>query len=878
MARSLGGRGMDDRDGPSSRSPHPSMMGGPLHQRAASANINPAPTCEEVPQYFKKQTGDHQHAWQQGRSVDPERPHAAHRTHLDYEDIHGMVELDDDEKEFQFPEELADPCHKAHRAAGNEMLQSRPETPSAQCSQPPSQTFKWSSPEPRPGSVHPAPPVPLTATSTSSTVSGPPSYPNDQKHLEHEDTELRYSHHTGSTNTASAKLLQPNKLTQSTSQRPSSSGAHNRYDDAASHGGSYLTAPQHLKRPHSSPNPQDSFDGLAVSRENVIGADQTKPTESSSHQSCRPSLGTHHSGNAGSRVTNNWGCEHLYHKEMKFVLRLEDPIAIQFLCSYNYSTSDEWKMDTWRRVVETTARLLFGDFLVKPGEVADAINDLFMGPRNDSGTGAPRSLVVVTPACVGDVTRGLLNKHHLLSESACLQHAHTNPPTGAGGASLWATTTLKRETGIKWWGTGAGETSANKLVKRRREKIVAPQRSWIEVLSMGLITDSSGTRTAEHIASYLSNEGRSGVSEKRGRDKQSAGMGGYLLTAISGGGGKPTNAGCLCVVDELEVPKGFDGLDGAQPSKVPVGEAANVVVVQLLEELSSQFLSAVRRSMNTPHVDGRESITSSPTQFDKDTRRGEPNMQFRNLLPFESRESEEVVIGVDAITVFLSAYVKRPITPAHIEIFVWYLSHYTGVVRPFCCPLNELSRSTEADGCEADGIRALKIGLRGDMGDMRGTSVPGRNVDVVDKDRAAVLEDFAERHLTRRIGDLSEKSRELKKRVESALAANNRQVALQWLKKRKVIDGEIVKVENQLFKIDEARQMRDSSSAIIAVSHVLHTSVKTTKSIMQQGTDVMDIMDEYQDVMGEMKGVHQAFADSASLSTGVEASVSCMFH
>eukprot|EP00923_Selenidium_pygospionis_P051919 GHVN01089913.1.p2 GENE.GHVN01089913.1~~GHVN01089913.1.p2 ORF type:complete len:458 (-),score=104.70 GHVN01089913.1:129-1502(-) len=389
---------------------------------------------------------------------------------------------------------------------------------------------------------------------------------------------------------------------------------------------------------------------------------------------------------------------------------------------------------------------------------------------------------------------------------------------------------------------------------------------------MGLITDSSGTRTAEHIASYLSNEGRSGVSEKRGRDKQSAGMGGYLLTAISGGGGKPTNAGCLCVVDELEVPKGFDGLDGAQPSKVPVGEAANVVVVQLLEELSSQFLSAVRRSMNTPHVDGRESITSSPTQFDKDTRRGEPNMQFRNLLPFESRESEEVVIGVDAITVFLSAYVKRPITPAHIEIFVWYLSHYTGVVRPFCCPLNELSRSTEADGCEADGIRALKIGLRGDMGDMRGTSVPGRNVDVVDKDRAAVLEDFAERHLTRRIGDLSEKSRELKKRVESALAANNRQVALQWLKKRKVIDGEIVKVENQLFKIDEARQMRDSSSAIIAVSHVLHTSVKTTKSIMQQGTDVMDIMDEYQDVMGEMKGVHQAFADSASLSTGVEAS------
>jgi len=80
-----------------------------------------------------------------------------------------------------------------------------------------------------------------------------------------------------------------------------------------------------------------------------------------------------------------------------------------------------------------------------------------------------------------------------------------------------------------------------------------------------------------------------------------------------------------------------------------------------------------------------------------------------------------------------------------------------------------------------------------------------------------------------------------------------------------MIEEELERLNQQLFKLDQARQMRDSSSAIIAVGAVLQKTVQTTKATMD-GQKVLDVLDEYRETLDDMKDVHSAFASAAAAS------------
>lgn len=61
------------------------------------------------------------------------------------------------------------------------------------------------------------------------------------------------------------------------------------------------------------------------------------------------------------------------------------------------------------------------------------------------------------------------------------------------------------------------------------------------------------------------------------------------------------------------------------------------------------------------------------------------------------------------------------------------------------------------------------------------------------------------------------------------LALQRRDGALVWLKKKKLFQTEIQKLEAQLLRLDEARHMRDASLSVGLVASVIQTTLETTR-------------------------------------------------
>lgn len=169
----------------------------------------------------------------------------------------------------------------------------------------------------------------------------------------------------------------------------------------------------------------------------------------------------------------------------------------------------------------------------------------------------------------------------------------------------------------------------------------------------------------------------------------------------------------------------------------------SVIVVSFLETLVREFLSHVQSG----------------------------SLRRSNVLSHEGH-SDVAILPLPCVLPFLETRIRTPVTPDHVEIFVWFLTFLSPAN---CCPF-ECSLGDSKPSIPSTRFKAIKISFDAQHSDAI--------LEISEADRAALLERFAEDMLADKLKELDQKIVAADDECKRHLKLKNQEAALRSLKKK----------------------------------------------------------------------------------------------
>lgn len=189
------------------------------------------------------------------------------------------------------------------------------------------------------------------------------------------------------------------------------------------------------------------------------------------------------------------------------------------------------------------------------------------------------------------------------------------------------------------------------------------------------------------------------------------------------------------------------------------------------------------------------------------------------------------IVTADDIKNYLSTQNKRLASPRHVKATLWVLTFCTDYgARVFYPNANKSAM-------------AVKIPI-----------VPADDITVTAADKAAVAEATAIKAITEHIASCEERAAQADKECKAFLSQGNRDCALTCLKKKKMLEEQVLNLQNHLLKLEETRCLREGGQSVGLVVSVLQAGASTTKQLIDQDV-VMDVLDNLQETADDLQRV-----------------------
>lgn len=194
--------------------------------------------------------------------------------------------------------------------------------------------------------------------------------------------------------------------------------------------------------------------------------------------------------------------------------------------------------------------------------------------------------------------------------------------------------------------------------------------------------------------------------------------------------------------------------------------------------------------------------------------------------------SDGFIVTADDLRNFLLSQNKRLGSPRHVKVALYVLT--------FCTDYG--ARVFYQSPTDKTAI-AIKIPL-----------ISSDDTVVTPADRAAIAEATAIKAITEHIASCETRAAQADKECKAFLAQGNRDCALTCLKKKKMLEEQVLNLQNHLLKLEETRCLREGGQSVGLVVSALQAGVSTAKQLVDEDV-VMDVLDNLQDTADELQRV-----------------------